>query len=774
MNSISPPITHDLVFIGGGHSHAIALRKWAMNPISGVQVTLITDVVDTPYSGMLPGYVAGLYTFDECHIDLRPLCQLARVRMIVDQAVGLDLQRNRVLCANHPAIAFDTLSIDIGSTPAAMTVPGAMEYAVPVKPISRYLAQWESLLQEVRQTLPVPFRLGIVGGGAGGVELALSAQAHLQSIYQKAGKSAARPVEIHLFQRGAEVLPERHPRMRRLFHRLMVHRGIHLHVGEAVMAIRPGPSRALQGETRQVQCESGLTVTCDRVFWVTQASAASWIRDSELATQKQGFIQVNDCLQSISHPQVFAAGDIATMINHPRPKAGVFAVRQGQPLYENLRRAILKQPLHSFKPQAQFLILVGTGYETAVASRGFLTLGPWSLLWRWKDSIDRKFMDQFSNLRPPMSPSPSSLLPSSSPSMYCSGCASKVGSSVLNRTFARLHQEHAEWFQKSDVVLGLEAPDDAAAIAIPAHTTLIQTLDAFKAIVDDPFIFGQIAAHHSLSDLFAMGVEPHSALAIASLPYATAPKLEETLYHLLSGALKVLHQAQAVLIGGHTVEGADLSLGFSCNGFAPSGHLLRKSGMHPGDVLILTKALGIGTLFAAHMQLKAKGRWIEEAIATMLQSNQEAAITFRHHRATACTDVTGFGLLGHLLEMVRPSGVAVELELDAIPVLSGVPEITQQAIVSSLYPQNVQAAASIENQAKVSQHPLFPILFDPQTSGGLLASVPTSTATTCLQQLKTLGYRQSAIIGRVIPALSSHQPVRIVGVPSDRVARIRR
>ncbi|MGK7891532.1 MAG: FAD-dependent oxidoreductase, partial [Leptolyngbyaceae cyanobacterium] len=395
------PIVRDLVLVGGGHSHAIALKLLGMNPIPGVRLTLISDVYHTPYSGMLPGYVAGLYDYDECHIDLRPLCQFAQTRMIVDRAIAFDPERNLIHCADHPPISFDVLSVDIGSTPASVTVPGAKEYAIPVKPISQFLTYWEQLVAQVEQAPQTGLCLGIVGGGAGGVELALAIQARLKRI-RSANSPNSSPDQIHLFHRGAELLPERHPRMRRLFQTLMGDRGIHLHLNDEVVAITPTHDSASHPKpsTYQVIGRSGDQVECDRVFWVTSAAAAPWIAPSGLATDDRGFIQLNDTLQSISHPHIFAAGDIATMINYPRPKAGVFAVRQGQPLHDNLRRALQDQPLKPFQPQKEFLILVGTGEESAIASRGRFTLGPMEQLWQWKDRIDRQFMQRFTNLTP--------------------------------------------------------------------------------------------------------------------------------------------------------------------------------------------------------------------------------------------------------------------------------------------------------------------------------------------------------------------------------------
>ncbi|WP_347280182.1 selenide, water dikinase SelD [Leptolyngbya sp. FACHB-16] len=725
----------DLVLVGGGHSHAIALKSFGMQPLDGVRVTLITDVMHTPYSGMLPGYLAGLYSFDECHIDLQRLATFAGVRLIHARAIALDLVNNQVLCEHHPPVSFDLLSLDIGSTPAVSTVPGAEKFAIPAKPISKFLDYWDRLVAEVEQNPQRPLRVGVVGGGAGGVELSLAVQAHLQRIYREAGQPDR--LESHLFQRSPELLPERGRWARRKMRQVMEQRGIALHLGETVEEV---------GED-WVRCASGLEVECDRLFWVTQAAATPWIREAGLATDERGFLLVNDRLQSISHPQVFGAGDVATMQAHPRPKAGVFAVRQGKPLTENLRRALENQPLKPFVPQKQFLILIGVGDETAVASRGALGIGPAKWIWQWKDRIDRKFMDKFSDLKS-MSDSAPESADTLEPAMRCAGCGSKVGSSILENVLTRIRQEQRH-LEDSNILLGLESSDDAAVLQVPPGQVLVQTVDYFRALVSDPYLFGQIAAHHALSDLFAMGAKPQSALAIATLPYAPDQKVQDQLYHLLTGATEVLHEAGAALVGGHTTEGPELAFGLTCNGLAESDRLLRKGGLHPGQALILTKPLGTGTLFAADMQLKAKGRWIEGAIASMLTSNQAAAQCFLDYGATACTDITGFGLLGHLLEMMRASQVSVTLDMNAIPVLGGAQETLQRGIFSSLQGQNRKVEGAIANLSEAMAHPLFPILFDPQTSGGLLAGVEGDRAQSCLAALHQQGYSDSQLIGYV-------------------------
>ena len=390
MPTISHSLTKNLVLIGGGHSHAIVLKQFGINPLPGVNLTLITNVSHTPYSGMLPGYIAGFYDYNDCHIDLRLLAQFAHSQILIDHAIALNLSKNQVICQENKPINFDVLSIDIGSTPNTLLVPGAKDYAIPAKPVPQFLNYWQELLTQRKNNPEQLLRLAIVGGGAGGVELALNMQ---WGLLKEEGKNSEF-LEIDLIHSGRELLPNHNILVRRRFQEILISRGIQLYLGETVSKIEPllRHDRALL--PYRLYCESGLTKEYDRVFWVTQASAAHWLKESGISTDNNGFILVNDYLQSLSHPQIFAAGDIATMINHPRPKAGVFAVRQGKPLYHNLCRFLQDKPLKPFYPQQQYLSLIGTGDKSAIASRGiFMWESP--LLWQWKDRIDREFMQQF-------------------------------------------------------------------------------------------------------------------------------------------------------------------------------------------------------------------------------------------------------------------------------------------------------------------------------------------------------------------------------------------
>ena len=312
------------------------------------------------------------------------------------------------------------------------------------------------------------------------------------------------------------------------------------------------------------------------------------------------------------------------------------------------------------------------------------------------------------------------------------------------------------------MLIGLDSPDDAAAFEVPPGKVMVQSVDYFRAIIDDPYTFGRIAANHALGDIFAMGAEAQSALAIATVPYGREKIVEQTLGEVMSGALDTLAPTGAVLAGGHSSEGAELAFGLTVNGLIEKGALLRKGGMQRGDLLVLTKPIGTGTLFAADMRGKAKGRWVDGAIQSMLVSNQDAAACLYRWGATACTDVTGFGLLGHLVEMTRASGVDVRLELLAVPLLDGAEQTVAAGILSSLQPQNLRLRRAVRNPDTLSTHARYPLLFDPQTAGGLLASVPADAASACLDELHELGYSQTAIIGRVETRTDDAAPIQVI------------
>ena len=747
------PVVRDVVLIGGGHSHVAVLKRFGMDPVPGAKLTLICRDIHTPYSGMLPGYIAGHYDFDQTHIDLGPLSRFAGARFYNDEVTSVDVREQLVYCKDRPPVPYDMLSINVGSSPRRGDVPGAEGNVVPVKPINNFIARWEALRDRVLERTD-PMRIAVVGAGAGGVEVLLSIQFGLQRLLAERGRDADH-LDYHLFSESDTILPTHNPRVQDRFMRVLAERGVNVHAGEAVVQVAPG----------RLSTESGNSIQVDETLWVTAAGAAPWLEKSALALDDDGFVLVADTLQSVSHPEVFAAGDIASMVNHPRPKSGVFAVRQGPPLARNLRRLLLGKEPRPFNPQLRFLSLISTGNKYAVASHGKRAISG-RLMWRWKDWIDRRFMRKY-NVLPDMKDDDAVDLPRgiadreeikelSAIAMRCGGCGAKIGATTLSHALDTL-----EPVARDDVVIGLHEPDDAAVVEVPPGKVMVHTVDSFRAMIDDPYMFGRIAANHSLGDIYAMGGDPQTVLAIATVPFGLEDKVEETLTQMMAGAARELANANAALVGGHSAEGAELTLGFAVNGLVDRERVMRKAGLAPGDTLILTKPLGTGTLFAADMRHKAKGRWIAAALETMVQSNRDGARCLRDHGARACTDVTGFGLLGHLVEMARPSDVDITLALNAVPLLDGAEETAAAGILSSLQPQNVRLRRAIANLDAAGKDPRFPLIFDPQTAGGLLAGVPKDRAEACIAELHRLGYTQSAVIGEVLPRGNQPEPITV-------------
>ena len=579
-------------------------------------------------------------------------------------------------------------------------------------------------------------------------------------------------MSFHLFPGAEGILPTHDRRVRHIFARALADRRIRVHDGARVRRVTAD----------RVTADDGTEIAIDQTLWVTQAQGARWLQSTGLALDEGGFVRVDRQLRSLTDPRVFAAGDIASFVVRPLAKAGVFAVRQGPPLARNLRRAALGQALIAYRPQRHWLALISTGDRHAVASRGPIGFeGDW--VWRWKDWIDRRFMRRFTDLRPMSSaggPVAGSMGPrrldavashllagapaeraqaAAATGMRCDGCGAKAGADVLERALSGLHP-----LATDQVLVGLSAPDDAAVLRVPPGKATVHSVDFFRAFVDDPWLLGRIAANHALGDLFAMGATPRGALAIVTLPPGLPAKTADVLRHAMKGALEVFDAADCALVGGHTGEGRELAMGFAVDGLVDQSldGLMRKGGLAAGDCLILTKPIGTGTLLAAHARLAARGRWLDAAFATMQVSASASASLLREHGARACTDVTGFGLAGHLAEMLRASAVDAVLELDAVPLLEGARQMAQAGHQSSLANANrTLAGVALDATPDILDSARGRLLFDPQTAGGLLAGVPAAQARSCVEALVDAGYPDAVVIGRITQTASDPSAVRL-------------
>ena len=372
-----------LVIIGGGHAHVEVLRQFGLRRLPGVEITLVSPDRHTPYSGMLPGLVAGHYTVAQCHIDLQPLADDAGARLVLAQAHALDASRRLLTLSDGSALAYDVVSINTGSVPLAQDLPGVAEHAIAVKPVAAFLDAWERLIArvcagEVRS-------IAVVGGGAAGVEILLAMH------YRFAQTQPRADLHYHLITDMPQLLAQHARGVRAVVERSLARKRVNVHCALRVTRVEVNAVVACDTDQRVQR------INADAVIWITGAAAPAWLAHSGLALNDKKFINVNKYLQSSDHAEVFAAGDCATLAGEVYPKSGVYAVRQGPVLAANVRSALTGGALAHYKPQLRALALISTGERHALASWGALSLhGNW--VWRWKDRIDQKFMAKYREL----------------------------------------------------------------------------------------------------------------------------------------------------------------------------------------------------------------------------------------------------------------------------------------------------------------------------------------------------------------------------------------
>ncbi|MEP2718173.1 selenide, water dikinase SelD [Pseudophaeobacter sp.] len=717
MHSPPLPLTKDVVLIGGGHAHALVLLKWGMRPLPGARLTVINPGPTAPYSGMLPGFVAGHYQREDLDIDLVKLARFAGARVIQGAADGLDPLAKMVHVPGRPPIAYDLASIDVGITSEMPDLPGFAEHGIPAKPLGAFARSWDRFRQGSG-----PVNIAVIGGGVAGAELVL-AMAHALAQQGRLGQATLIDSGAVLGEASAEVAK----RLRRAFTELRVS------LVENASVARVSPDAVHLGDGRMV--------LSDFTTGAAGARPHDWIAGCGLDLH-EGFVRVSNTLQS-SDPDVFATGDCAHLAFSPRPKAGVYAVRQAPILYHNLRALLTQDPLRKYTPQKDYLKLITMGRKEALGDRFGLQFSG-ALVWRWKDRIDQNFMEKFRELpkmdAPKLPAEHTHDLPEAlGDKPMCGGCGAKAGRGALRTALTALAP-----LQRKDVTA---LPGDDAAMVQTGGLQQVISTDHLRTSVLDPVLMARIAAVHALGDIWAMAAEPQVATANLILPRLSPTLQQRTLSEIMSTAGAVFQAAGADIVGGHTSIGDELSIGFTVTGLCKQPPVTL-AGAKSGDVLILTKPIGSGVILAAEMSGDAPGDWVTACLDQMCQPQGAASHILAG--AHAMTDVTGFGLAGHLLGICEASDLTAHLTLSDVPLMQGAARLSAQGLRSSLFEDNRAIAASLARGAKED------LLFDPQTAGGLLAAVAPERAENLLKQLHSAGY-QAAQIGHLTagpPALT--------------------
>ena len=704
------PLTRDLVLIGGGHAHALLLRRWGMDPLPGVRLTLIDPGPLTAYSGMLPGYVAGHYDTDTPQIDLVRLARFAGARLILGRAEGLDVQAREVIVGDR-RIGFDAASFDVGVTSQMPQIEGFSEHGVPAKPLGRLARDWG-----LYRSGEGPARVAVIGGGVAGAELTMAAAHGLRH----------RDAAVTVIDKD-RMLSETSDSARRLVLDRMAALGIEV-------VERAGVARI---EADRVVLDDGREIASDFTIGAAGARPQGWLRDTGLALE-EGFIRVAPTLET-SLSGVFAVGDCAHMIDSPRPKAGVYAVRQAPVLYDNLRAALSGGRMRDYRPQKDYLKLVSLGGKVAMAEKwGRAVAHP--ALWAWKDRIDRKFMDKLSDLpdmaRPKLpNPVADGVVEALGDKPMCGGCGAKVGRGALREALAGLPLRARE-----DVV---PLPGDDAGLIVTGGVRQVISTDHLRGFVEDPHLMTRIAAIHALGDVWAMAARPQAATVSLILPRMSADLQRRTMAEIMAAARGVMDAAGAHILGGHSSLGPELTVGFTVTGIC-EGDPVTLGGARPGAVLILTKPVGSGTILAAEMARAAPGRVVARAWEAMAQPQGRAAEILAG--AQAMTDVTGFGLAGHLSGLCEASGCGAELEVAKVPLMQGALELAEAGTRSTLFADNRADVGAVIAGAGGARCDL---MFDPQTAGGLLAAVDAQAAERLLAELRAAGY-PAETVGRMV------------------------
>ncbi len=698
-----------LVLAGGGHCHALVLLRWAMNPKlkPAGMITLVNKASTTIYSGMFPGVVAGKYKIEEILIDLRSLASKAGVSFVMAEIKGINLEKKKLLLVGRPEIEYSSLSLNIGTRTnfnSKSLIIGQKNLIIPIKPFSESLKFIidEDAYKDDSSARPFV----VIGAGFSGIEIAFS----LRERWPKRS--------IMLKVKPGKKLTD---------NLLKTIKSLNIDI------VEENPNALLP------------TLIC------TGNKAFGWIKDSGLPIDKDGRVLTRKTLQALNYPEVFAVGDCGVIKDNPRPSSGVWAVRSATPLAKNLELFSKGLRLNEWNPQKKAIQILDThaceNESKAFIAWGGFMIGPSNLLSRLKDKIDKNFISKFyliHNIDFEMSYKKEMI--------KCRGCAAKMSHIPLNLVLKKL--DLIESRIDDSIKIGL----------LSSGKILIQSVDGFPSLISDPWLNGRLLAFHSCSDIWACGGSVISAQSVINLPVLSSNLQQELLFQVLEGINSALTIQGARLIGGHTLEArtkseepAALSIesSLTVNGIVDNKKKFwSKGGMKKGDQILISRPLGTGVIFSAFMNGKVRCSVIDSVLVEMTKSQHEIVNYINQlnreeadlNIVNACTDITGFGLLGHLSEMLASTNIyqskmnldplKIILQLDNVPVYPGAKELLDLGFESTLAPSNKSFLKNINGNKNLRIELIYNdfvfdsslyktminILVDPQTCGPLVIS----------------------------------------------------
>ena len=700
-----------LVLIGGGHANVQVLRKLCMSEYMGLNIILISEDYKAIYSGMTPGYVKKFYSLEDISIDLQRLCFNAGATFIKDKVINLDTENQKIYLKGNPSVSFDILSINSGSiSNNRISNLNNESKIISVKPISSLIANLSHIDSLVENSSRK--KVSIVGGGVAAFELSFA-------LYERYDGN------IFLNIISSPLLAEKNLNISTInrLKKIAKNLGINL-ISNQVININ----------NSEIVLDNEDKIHSDCVLLSTGASLPDWLEKSDLE-KTENFIAVNHQLQSLNHKNIFVTGDAATIKNYKRPKSGVMAVRQGEVLKENLFLFLLKKPLKKFKPQNNWLYLIGTHKNSAVLNYfNFSFSGNWC--WQLKKIIDLNFMRKFSfSEQNDMNKKIYNLnnLKDDTLKMYCQGCGSKVSKNTLIN-FLSNQNNNKELSDSTEIKF--------------EQSAVLQTIDhikLFKSI--NPYDFGIISYLHSQNDILSAGGSVHSLSVSIGVPFSE--NLVESFYleYFMRGIQIEASKDDAYLAAGHSYQTEEPAVTITMNGIIKQKS--KKYLANEGNLIYLSKPLGTGYLLAAYFQnsqlLSISD--FEKLLIYLKTSNDSAAKSGFSYGSQLMTDISGFGLASHLGDICQSSNLSAQINLKNEILINNKLEILKNYESSGYKNNHLSSFDSIDIK---ENHPLIKIIFDPQTNGPLLMAIDKEKKNEFEEDFKEKCLSQPLLIGEFI------------------------
>ncbi len=699
-NSSKKQIEKDLVLIGGGHSHLSVLKSFTMTNIEGLRITLISDVYETPYSGMLPGYIENDYSLDDIKIDLYKICYHGNFRYFDSKVNNIDGNKKLIYFKNRPPLSFDYLSINIGISNDTKKIKNADKFALRLKPISKI--NYNEIINNLEGK-----KVGVIGSGPAGVEISLALKKRYKNI------------DILLFTGERGLLGNYSNSSKNSILKRLNEAKIKVIFKDNVSEI----------SKNKVITKSSKSYLIDKAILATNGVPPKWLKKTNLTLSQEGFIQTNNKLQT-NFNYIFAAGDVIKFSNKNLEKSGVYAVKTGLALTINIRNLILNKPLINYRPQKYYLSIIGLSNGTALAhkfnlhltSRIFLSL---------KKYIDLKFVNKFKLYNK---------INYQQNIMDCKGCASKINLTTLKLSLPK------------DIITSTE---DASQIT--KGSQYVNSIDMITSIVTDPFVLGKISANHALSDIYASFAKPLSALMILQLPKSSQHVHSEDLKQIQEGAKVVLNENSCILSGGHTMIGQD---DHPVVGFSIVGKTFKRPNnkINDKDVVILTEKLGTGIIFAGVNSNVISSKYIKEVSNQLEKGNIQLGNILNKINPLEATDITGYGLGNHLINLISRNKYikGITIIKNNIKLFKGVLECLQKNVNSSFYEQNFNYGKNkifFKNDDLINK-----VFFDPQTVGGIAFIIQQNSYI----KIKNILEKYEIVFSKIGYVDNSHNYLRVI------------